>query len=315
MIMRRVLVRGAIAAVSPFRGVTAQAAQAGVSALSPQVVQADPRVVRADSLYLSHDYRSAAAQYDVAAHGLVLDPRSRYRYGVSLSKLGDFAKAVEQFDEAAKAGNPVVLFAAGSAHGRLGQPDAAFKYLNQSMTAGFSNEKLFVDDPGFLHLSSDPRYAAAIRQMRDAFTPCVNRPESHLFDFWVGEWTVVGAGGQQAGTSSVQKILSECVVFENWTDAQGGSGKSLNSYNPQLKKWQQFWVDQYGTVTEYRDSQWVGKSLQYLASGANAAGVTTVQRMTFTPVDSQTVRQFGESSTDGGKTWTTSYDLYYHRKK
>ena len=27
-----------------------------------------------------------------------------------------------------------------------------------------------------------------------------------------------------------------------------------------------------------------------------------------------TVRQHAETSTDGGKTWTTTYDLYYHRK-
>jgi hypothetical protein len=38
-------------------------------------------------------------------------------------------------------------------------------------------------------------------------------------------------------------------------------------------------------------------------------------RLTFTPVDSNTVRQHGESSTDGGATWTTTYDLLYHRKR
>ena len=201
-----------------------------------------------------------------------------------------------QFDQAAKAGNPIVLFAAGSAHARLGQADEAFRYLDLTMKSGFSNEKSFSADPGFLTLSADPRYAAAVSRMRAAFTPCINRPESHQFDFWVGEWTVIGKAGQQAGTSSVQKILSDCVVFENWTDAQGGSGKSLNSWNPQLKRWQQFWVDQYGSVTEYRESVWVGTSLQYLASGVSAQGAPILQHMTFTPIDSLTVRQFGDVS-------------------
>jgi hypothetical protein len=47
----------------------------------------------------------------------------------------------------------------------------------------------------------------------------------------------------------------------------------------------------------------------------NRQGAPILQRMTFTPIDSATVRQFGETSTDGGKTWTTGYDLFYHRKK
>jgi len=37
-------------------------------------------------------------------------------------------------------------------------------------------------------------------------------------------------------------------------------------------------------------------------------------RMTFTPVDRSTVRQLGETSFDAGKSWQTSYDLYYHRR-
>jgi len=37
--------------------------------------------------------------------------------------------------------------------------------------------------------------------------------------------------------------------------------------------------------------------------------------MTFTPVKPDVVRQFGEMSVDGGKTWTPTFDLYYYRKK
>jgi hypothetical protein len=113
----------------------------------------------------------------------------------------------------------------------------------------------------------------------------------------------------------VQKILSDCVVLENWTDAQGGQGKSINAYNRALNQWQQFWMDQYGGVTEYRSSEWVGPSLRYTASSTNRQGQPVVMRMTFTPIDANTVRQHGENSTDGGTTWTTAYDLRYHRKK
>jgi len=37
--------------------------------------------------------------------------------------------------------------------------------------------------------------------------------------------------------------------------------------------------------------------------------------MTFTPIDANTVHQFGEISADSGKTLTTSFDLYYHRRR
>ena len=92
---------------------------------------------------------------------------------------------------------------------------------------------------------------------------CAAQPPSHQFDFWVGEWDVTTLQGGHAGDSSVQKILGDCVVFENWHGARGAP---------------------------------------------------TMLRMTFTPMDANTVRQFGERSKDGGQTWAAAYDLYYHRK-
>jgi len=32
-------------------------------------------------------------------------------------------------------------------------------------------------------------------------------------------------------------------------------------------------------------------------------------------VNDSTVRQHGELSNDGGATWTTTYDFYYHRRR
>jgi hypothetical protein len=39
-----------------------------------------------------------------------------------------------------------------------------------------------------------------------------------------------------------------------------------------------------------------------------------IQRMTFHNLGKDKVRQHGENSNDGGKTWQTSYDLEYRRK-
>jgi hypothetical protein len=134
-----------------------------------------------------------------------------------------------------------------------------------------------------------------------------------MFDFWVGEWDVKTLQGQPAGKSSVQLLLEGCALYENWSTPNGG-GKSLNSYNPDLKMWQQFWTDQSGNVTEYRTSEWVNGSLR-LTAQQTRPGAPQFIRMTFTPMNKDLVRQFGEQSTDGGKTWTPSFDLYYHRRK
>ena len=148
-------------------------------------------------------------------------------------------------------------------------------------------------------------------------TPCASVPERHRFDFWIGEWTVTGPSGSgPAGSSSIQSVSGGCALLENWSSANGGHGKSLNAYNPVVGQWQQYWIGQDGNPTEFRESSWVGSSIVFRAHvPATGNSPATEMRLTFTPVDSNTVRQLGESSTDGGATWKTTYDLLYRRKR
>jgi hypothetical protein len=143
-------------------------------------------------------------------------------------------------------------------------------------------------------------------------TPCGAAPERHQFDFWIGDWDVTTQGGTSVGSSVIQSVSGGCALLENWTSNRGGHGKSLNTYNPARHQWQQFWIGQDGGVGEYRSSEFDGKSLAFFIR--DEADSLAVQRLTFTPVDSATVRQHSEASKDGGKTWTTQYDFFYHRK-
>ena len=142
---------------------------------------------------------------------------------------------------------------------------------------------------------------------------CMAKPESRKFDFWVGEWDVTTPQGQPAGSSSVQLLLEGCALYENWSGRAGVSGKSLNGYNQGVGMWQQFWIDQTGRVTEYRQSEWVGDTLRFTAHSTMPQG-PMLQRMSFVKIDANTVRQWGAASMDDGKTWATPWDLYYHRK-
>jgi hypothetical protein len=161
--------------------------------------------------------------------------------------------------------------------------------------------------------ASTPQAASAAAS--PAPKPCADAAERHRFDFWIGEWDVTTKGGTHVGSSVVQSVSGGCALLENWTSARGGQGKSLNSFNPAVGQWQQYWIGQDGNPTEFRESTWEGASI-VLRAHAPASGTTpaTEQRLTFSPLDSATVRQHGETSTDGGATWATTYDFYYHRK-
>jgi tetratricopeptide (TPR) repeat protein len=264
----------------------------------------------ADSLYRAGNYAAAAEAYEPLTRSSPDSARYWAQLGISLHETGKYQGALAAYRRSlALTRSPTIVYNVAAAHARLGERDSAFAWLDSSLAAGFAQPATLDGDHDFDDVRADPRYALVIAKMRAAREPCVARAESHQFDFWVGEWNVATPAGQPAGHSVVQKILGQCVILENWTDGQGGEGKSLNAYNAQLKMWQQFWTDQYGSVTEYRESEWVGTSLR-LTAHVGAAQV----RMTFTPVDSNTVRQVGERSTDGGKTWAPSFDLYYHRK-
>ncbi|MET0814202.1 MAG: hypothetical protein ABWX88_03320, partial [Pseudoxanthomonas sp.] len=54
--------------------------------------------------------------------------------------------------------------------------------------------------------------------------------------------------------------------------------------------------------------------LQGVQDKANAqSGLRQHERITWTPNDDGSVRQHWETSTDGGKTWATSFDGLYRR--
>jgi hypothetical protein len=150
--------------------------------------------------------------------------------------------------------------------------------------------------------------------------PC-SRPEFRQFDFWIGEWEAFGPNGKKGGDSKISLILDSCVILEEWTSAnpQQGltySGKSFNTYNTATRQWQQTWVDNTGSTTEFlRGEGKDGKVVYYADHVVDAKGKAFMRRLTFTKLNEDKVRQFGERSDDSGKTWTTEYDLEYRRKK
>jgi hypothetical protein len=137
-------------------------------------------------------------------------------------------------------------------------------------------------------------------------------PKSAL-DFWVGDWDVY-TGKDLDGHDLVEKILGGAAIIENWTDADGTEGKSLFYYMPAKSAWKQVWVTPAGPYKE-KVSHNVKDGLQFVGTVFLADGREIPDRTTLTPLSDGTVHQVIEYSKDHGKTWVTSFDAIYKRKK
>jgi hypothetical protein len=161
-------------------------------------------------------------------------------------------------------------------------------------------------------LRADARFVTIRGQVQRNADPC-GASEHRAFDFWVGEWQVF-VGGQHIADSSIQNILNGCVIFENWMPLGGAGGKSFNYYDATMKKWRQLWVaSSPGSIEftgEVRDGNMYYTSDRVLPNGTRQLG-----KMTFFALGPDKVRQFWETSSDGGKTWTVAFDGEYRRKK
>jgi len=140
-------------------------------------------------------------------------------------------------------------------------------------------------------------------------------PEYRQFDFWVGDWVVTTPQGKTAGTNRIERIINGCVLQEHWSSSNGGDGTSLNMWDAASGKWHQVWMDAGGNLLELAgklEGANMGLTGEHATPGK--AGSTTIERVTWTPNPDGTVRQHWESSTDGGATWTDSFDGIYARK-
>ncbi len=141
--------------------------------------------------------------------------------------------------------------------------------------------------------------------------PC-GAAEHRQFDFWLGDWNVTTPDGKPAGTNRITLILGGCALREEWRGASGSAGTSLNAFDATARRWRQTWVDDKGGVLLLAGELEEGKMV--LVGEHPQAGKTVRERITWTPLSGGRVRQFWDSSDDGGKTWQTQFDGTYAPK-
>ena len=165
-----------------------------------------------------------------------------------------------------------------------------------------------------LFLSGTGRFQpVAAQQANQPVSPCEDDERFRAFDFWIGHWEVSGAKGQVAGTNKIEKAEAGCLLIEHWTGNSGGTGTSMNYFDPAKGKWVQVWVASAGYSILIEGGLEDGKMV-LVGHLIGPKGTRTPFRGTWTPLPDGRVRQFFEQSTDEGATWAPWFDGYYKRK-
>lgn len=273
----------------------------------------------ADTAYAHQEWAAAERGYEAVVKAAPQNSRAWYRLGVAAASLQHWARAIEAYRVADASGRFPPQFARynlACAFARSGMPDSALATLQRVVDAGYRQVAQLESDPDLASVRGDERFAAVLARARHNLEPCADRMESRQFDFWVGDWTVTSNlnAGAVAGQSHVERILGQCVIFENWT-TPNCSGKSFNAWNADLGCWQQNWMDDSGDVTNYTDGHFTDGAMRFATRKKDASGKWVKHRLTFFPVNEDEVRQLGEHSPDDGLTWVVDYDLEDHRKR
>jgi hypothetical protein len=136
------------------------------------------------------------------------------------------------------------------------------------------------------------------------------------FDFWVGQWNVFAAGvSAQAGTNVITRSVRGCAVEEHWTDAAGGRGRSLNTFDRGTGQWNQLWMDFNGLALILAGTASAGTMSLLGDTPKGIGGPLITNRITWTAQERGRVRQFWDVSEDGRQTWAAAFDGDYQRAR
>ena len=232
--------------------------------------------------------------------------------GVQMFDAGNFTVAIEAFTKARDAGYgapPQVNLRIARAQVRAGDLEGAFKTLTALTGTGFGQVETLLAENDFFPLRTDKRWTGIVDTTRANQRPCEKDPVYRQFDYWLGEWDVE-VGGKRVARSSIQLILSDCVISENyWRLDNTYSGKSYSMWDAANKRWEQNYVDSGGSSSHWLGALENDRIVFYDRTGK------VVQRMTYTKEGPDHVRQTIDVSSDEEKTWNSGFNGLYVRRK
>lgn len=271
----------------------------------------------ADSLFQAGDWPAAAAAYEAILSRDSTVAMASYRLARVRGEQGRHGEAIELYDAAERHGfgSVYIRFGKARAYVALGDEAAALAELEAAAEGGFGQAGAITQDPGLEPLTDNPGLAAVLGKVERNSEPCRHMPEARQFDFWVGTWDVYNPqNGRQVGVNVIEPVLKDCALVENWSGAGGSDGKSMNFFDAQRKTWRQVWVSDLGNILDYRHGEYRDGAMRFSGITIDEAGDTTRQKLTFFEVAPDTVRQLFEASTDGGRSWNTTWVGIYVKR-
>jgi hypothetical protein len=277
---------------------------------------------KAEAVYTDHNWSLAESSYSSLTKQEPSNARFWYRLGVSERGNKHYLPALKSFENARTFGTGkglpgfIVDYEIASTYAAMDNSAKAFEALKKSADAGFSLSGRLEGDAEWTAFRKDPQFSALVKQVSHNAAPCEELAFKQ-FDFWIGDWDVTStADGVHRGTSHISKEMNGCVIWENWTSA--GSpyfGKSYNTYNVNLQRWEQYWVDNSaGSIFFYGNLK--GGVMDYWTDAVPQPNGERLRRhLQFFNLSPDKVRQFSQGSTDGGKSWKVEYDFTYSRHK
>jgi hypothetical protein len=144
--------------------------------------------------------------------------------------------------------------------------------------------------------------------------PC-DSPEARQFDFWVGDWELsyVDEGKPAKSRNRITKILGGCALLEEFSGPPGTplEGRSLSTFDRITHRWKQTWTDNTAAYLDFTGGFSEGRMV--LSREAQRDGKRFLQRMVWQDIREDRLKWLWQRSDDGGRSWTTAWEIDYRR--
>ncbi|HEX9728199.1 MAG TPA: hypothetical protein VGA37_06830 [Gemmatimonadales bacterium] len=137
--------------------------------------------------------------------------------------------------------------------------------------------------------------------------------EYRQFDFWIGTWDVFNPAGERVGTNTIDTVLGGCALHEAWTGTRGYPGFSYNIWDQSRGLWHQTWVSGTGNLLML-EGGWRDGSMVLEGQVQRPQGPVR-NRIVWTPLAPDSVRQHWQTWNDSQGVWATTFDGLYVRKR
>lgn len=259
----------------------------------------------------AEDWATAAQHLRNVVEHNPSDGQAVFMLGYTLHMMGKYDEALEWHRRATEFEKvrPTALYNCACVLALTGKPVEALDWLEKAVDAGFRHQSDIADDPDLSSIQNSDRF----QRIRTRAKRTSGNDDRRALDFWVGAWEVVDPDGKLLGINTIQKAENGFLLTETWSSQDGGSGSSVNFFDPADNMWHQIWVDSRGSVIRFAGNVHDGAMVMN-GTSVDASGKSRSMRMTLTPQDDKTVRQHLEQSTDGGNTWATVFQGTYQPK-